>query len=463
MGFLYGDSTPSPLEYNFLEFLRDALDFSVVALQADSNIERIRARKVASAHAADEETERLQAFGRVVLDAIDGAPKGDEDSETSRCAASLVAAAVEAVSASTDAVQRTLDAEVAQADADEAAQREASFKALEVLLLAHEVPEAKVTRRLDRQPDGSYRATLHGSAVLGLDWRVGLAIPEGHALAGLSPMERLAPQLEFHAPEQTGWIKKEVKPRPQKMDRFALIEASDDGAEVVLKVRATGGETGFDFRVLVASSSVGAAKTGTDVDGPFELATEDAPKLISLAQKLREALAGLGGGRLEEATFDSGTFKLHPTFRDLVERLTRQMAPVVQEISRHSLTRTELVIRRLLSNERREEIFVTKKALREKYGPLPADQRKLFDGFGFDTLPPPPAVPGPEADPQPVEAQTLEPAQSLPEPSAPAPLRTEVKPSQPPPPPSWVRPAKGAGSPPAGPTWRKPPPRSESE
>jgi hypothetical protein len=108
------------------------------------------------------------------------------------------------------------------------------------------------------------------------------------------------------------------------------------------------------------------------------------------------------------------------------------------------------VIRRLLSNERREEIFVTKATLREKYAPLRQEQRTLFDAFGFDTLPPPapPKVPSvapevaPEADPVVTEA-----------------LRTEVTPSRPPPPPSWVRPPRSSG-PPSGPTWRRPPPRS---
>src|SRR5580692_2095080 len=103
MAFLYGDSTPSPLESNFLEFLRDPLDFALVVLSADANIERIRARKLAIASAAEEEGERLQTFGRVVIDAIRVAPKGDADSETSRCADALTVLATNAVSSSTDA------------------------------------------------------------------------------------------------------------------------------------------------------------------------------------------------------------------------------------------------------------------------------------------------------------------------------------------------------------------------
>jgi hypothetical protein len=256
-----------------------------------------------------------------------------------------------------------------------------------------------------------------------------------------------------------------MKPRPQRLERFALIEATDDGRAVSLKLRGLAGDSGFDLSIRPASGEVNASRTGKEGDAPFEPAEEDAQKIVSLAQKVREALGALKGDCLVEATLDSAEFKLHPKFRDLVERLVAQMAPIVREIAKHSLTSNELVIRRLLSNERREEIFVTKGALREKYAPLPNDQRAMFDAFGFDTLPPPAPIPLERA---PVEAFALD-AQLAPlseprEPAAPPsdPLRTEVAPSRPPPPPSWVRPPRSPSGPPSGPTWRRPPPRSSS-
>jgi hypothetical protein len=245
-----------------------------------------------------------------------------------------------------------------------------------------------------------------------------------------------------------------LKPRPQRLDRFTLVEATDDGHEVALKLRAIGGDQGFDFAVVPSTSTVGATKTSREGDMPFELTEEDAGKLLALGERVREALAELRGEKLVEATFESGEFRLHPTFRDFVERLVAQMAPIVQEIAKHSLTRTELVIRRLLSNERREEIFVTKSTLRDKYAPLPQEQRALFDAFGFDTLPPP------APDPPPRVTESDAPA---PDPTSSEAFRTEVAPSRPPPPPSWVRPPRSPSGPPSGPTWRRPPPRREAD
>jgi hypothetical protein len=430
MAFLYGDSTPSPLVSNFLEFLRDALDFSVHVLQVDANIERIRELVEESSRAADLEIERLNEFGRIVQSAIEEAPKGEESSETARCAERHTALSKETVSASIEAVKATLAAETAQAEKDEAAQRDASFKALETLLLPHPPPESTVSTRLERRADGSYAVSLVGEATVGLKWRIDFAIPEGHILSGTTAsVERLAPQMEFQAPEQTGWLKKEMKPRPQRLERLALVEATDDGSVITMKLSPlAAGDQGFAFTVDPAASTVGATRTsGKEGEVDFELTADDAAKISSLATKLRAALAELKSGSLVEATLDEGEFAQRPVFRDLVERLVTKMSPVVQEIARHSLTQTELVIRRLRSDERREEIFLAKKTLRDKYAPLPREQRSLFDPFGFDTLPPPAMSAPPGAVDVTAQAESV----------APPPVRSEVPPSQPPPPPSW--------------------------
>jgi hypothetical protein len=71
VNYLYGDSTPSPLTSNVLEFLKDALDFSVFVLKADDRIkhgkeqvrafeERVRgrARQARSLHRSRAEVDR---------------------------------------------------------------------------------------------------------------------------------------------------------------------------------------------------------------------------------------------------------------------------------------------------------------------------------------------------------------------------------------------------------------------
>jgi hypothetical protein len=63
------------------------------------------------------------------------------------------------------------------------------------------------------------------------------------------------------------------------------------------------------------------------------------------------------------------------------------MAPVVQEIAARSQSPGELVLRRLLADDRREEVFLSKSELRRKLEPLPEGERALFDTLLVDMPP----------------------------------------------------------------------------
>ena len=266
--------------------------------------------------------------------------------------------------------------------------------------------------RIERGSDRGYAAWRHGETAFGLRWRVDLGIPSGHAFAGEAPMERLAPHVEVHAPEQTGWLKKEVKLKAQRLDRLVLTEAMDDGHSVTLMLRtdATGAQ-GLDFEVDPKAGSATATRAGPNGDpsaGAFDLPAEDVPGLVGFAEKVRTAAAELTATRLADATLAERELKQEPVFARFVEQLIAFMAPIVQEVSRHSLTSTELVLRRLITRERREEIFVAKSTLREKFQPLRPERRELFDRLGLDTNAPPPSkfpVPPEENDWPPARAE----------------------------------------------------------
>jgi hypothetical protein len=424
MEFLYGDSTPSPLASNFLEFLRDAIDFGVFALHIDDEIASIRERTRVASKAADEEIERLDALGRAVAAAVDAAPKGAADSETATCAVHLATTSAGVIAVAVAAVREKLEGRRAELASEEAAQRDACSKALESLLLPHSPPESDLSVRIERGADRAYTASRHGRTPFGLAWRVDLGIPAGHVFAVEAPMERLASHVEVHAPEQAGWLKKEIKLKAQRLDRLLLTEAVDDGRCVTLKLRNdASGAHGLDLEVDPKAGSVAATRAGGSDDpsaGTFELPDDDVPKLVALAEKVRAAIGELAATRLVEATLSDRDVKDEPSFAPLVEKLVALMAPIVQEIARHSLTSTELVLRRLISSERREEIFVAKSTLREKFMPLRPELRALFGRLGFDTLAPPRGAPTPEENDWPTRAE-LKPSDPPPKPSRPPP------------------------------------------
>src|SRR4029078_11523387 len=87
MSYLYGDSTPSALETNYIEFLRDAVDFCVQVLLADQRGAEARARTAALDRSSAAEIDRLQQLTATVATAMAGLPPGAPESSAPGCAA----------------------------------------------------------------------------------------------------------------------------------------------------------------------------------------------------------------------------------------------------------------------------------------------------------------------------------------------------------------------------------------
>jgi hypothetical protein len=468
--YLYGDGTESPLRSNFLEFMRGAIDFGVYLLLADASVGNIKRDIVDLERGATEEISRLEALEDDATNAIEKAQIGAADSVSSKCAAELGRLVHAAVESSIAEVRANLALQISEVQGRETLERDGCVKALERLLLSNEMWDAVVDRRillhLDTMPP-TYGARTGGVAGAGLAWLIDLAIPDGHLFGQLVRLERLMP-VEVSVPDLAGWLKKEVRSKAQRLDKLCINEVFMDHDVLRAKLRIEpGSETGYDVEVHddvpVGQPRVRMARTGTrdsQLDGPFDVRAEDEPTLIALAEKLREALEQLPAQRLVEATFDDAPFARHAQLRTIVDRLVSEMAPMVREISGHSLSPNELVIKRLLGDDRREEVFVSKASLREKLAPLSPSLRAAFDPLGLDpasaaspqraTPTPSPTAPAP--DPAPATpgatAPDAAPAHAVTTPSSrPSPPRPSPRPSTPaeasPPPEAEREPSNG--------------------
>ena len=448
MTYLYGDSTEAGLDSNFLELLRDALDFSVFVLQSDEKIRGGKTKGSAASEAAAGEISRIERFTGVVSAAIDGAEKGSDDSPTANCAKRLNELLQGATRQAVDGVRAKLAADMSTIDAEESAIRGACQDALGSFLSGH--ADATASRRLALLENNRYDASLTGTTRFDIAWTFALAIPEGNLWASPVRMERLVPELQISTPQVTGWLSKEVKVRPQRLDKHTVTELTIVGRKTSFKLRIeAAAETGFD--VTCEEGRVKMTRIGPSDDaaaGAFDVEAADLPVLVELCDKLTAAAQQLTVGKLESATIgeEHGEFRASPTFTPIVERMIATLAPTVREIARRSLTPTELVLRRSLADNRREEVFVTKATLREKYSNLSAPLRALFMPLGVDGPAPTPA-------PAPVAAQAQA-AQATPPPRAeirrsqpPAPLPPVSTPPRPKPsvPPPAVAPAAGDG------------------
>jgi hypothetical protein len=417
MNYLYGDSTTSTLKSNFLEFLRDAIDFSVFVLQADAKMKEGRVRIRELTEESEAESGRLERFISSVSRSVDEGEKGKLDSPTAACGTRLKAVIADAHRASLDGIRQNLAAAIAKIEADEAAGREACLNALGTLLAPHEPPDATTVTRLGLLESGNYDATLDGKSDPALEWTLEVAIPDDHAWATPMRVENLVPHLEIRAPQLAGWITKEVKVKPQRIERYVVTEIVDSTALLTVELRMEQNlGVGFDFHVdpekgtVVKAMRVGGADDASV--GPFELHTEDVPLVVDLVKKLRTSLGGLDRRPNVTAVHDGIEFSALPGFVDFVKQLVAMMAPITREISKRSLTPNELVLRRPLGNDRREEIFVAKATLREKLAVLPDESRALFASLGLDVVD---------------KGKAVKPSSDRP------PIRSELPPSIPPP------------------------------
>ena len=134
----------------------------------------------------------------------------------------------------------------------------------------------------------------------------------------------------------------------------------------------------------------------------FDVEQVDVPKLSALRDKIGVAVSELARHRtkLVEAKLDGEPLQSHSKPTLLVERLIAVLVPETREIAARSQSRSELVLRRSLAGDRREEIFLSRQDLMLKLEPLNDRNRALFDSLLLDggapasrSEPPPPPPP----------------------------------------------------------------------
>jgi hypothetical protein len=387
MSYLYGDSTPSTLQINFIEFLRDALEFSVQVLTADARIREGGEHGVELRREADGEVSRLESLGSVISRGIDNATLGDGDSPTARCAEAILRSSTDLVRAEIDRVRSNLSLELGKLDQEAARERNGCLQALSALILRHDFPDWSIDMLLEQQGGSRYAARLHSSVPFGLDATLELEIPSAHVMAHVLRVDRLVERLEVQAPEAGGWLRKEVKLRPQRLEKEFVTELQIGASSTTIKLRSSpdGSGAGFDVSVRADPARVLLVRAGDADQTPFELSEADAVRVVELQEKLLAACAELVHSRkaLVEAKLDGTKVAELGDPKVLVERLIATITPTVQEIGKRSLAPTELVLKRQLDGGRREEIFVSREELRQKLAPLTVAQRALFAPIGL--------------------------------------------------------------------------------
>jgi hypothetical protein len=442
MRYLFGDSTPSTLEIDYIEFLRDAVDCCVQVLLADQRIANGKTRLETLERSTAVELEQVQKMASLVPRAFEGASLGEPEAPAARCAAAIMRSAAALAAATVSDVKGTFDAAVSDAASEAAQQRQACAEAFGRLLVKHDLPGMKSEVQIVFVGAGNYVGRAQVSTGFGISGILELEIPKDHLFERVVRVDRLVERLEVQAPELAGWLHKGVKLRTQHLEKLYVAGLSSGSAGDVLRLRSApdGSGAGFDVAFGAADGAVRLVRVDEDTkrdDPPFDVDGPDASKLQGLREGLMAAANALARHRraLTDMKLDGEPLRGHPTPSLLAERLVVAMTPTVQEIASRSQSPGELVLRRLIAEARREEIFLSKQELKSKLEPLSERNRSLFDPLwvvppaGFFPAAPPPEPPTLRAvePPEPPTLRTVAPSEPLEPPTV-----RMVVPSEPP-------------------------------
>jgi hypothetical protein len=177
MSYLYGDSTPSSLEVNFIDFLRDGLDFGVqLALSTDA-LQRENERSEMLRHAARSDVEQLEKLGSAVASAVKSFSNGESDGPMARCAQAVIRSTSDLVKSEVQGVHSVSGIEESKLEVARAGERKKCVQALEALLLRHDLPSSNASLHLKANGSAPYAAELHTPTGLGVVATIALDVP----------------------------------------------------------------------------------------------------------------------------------------------------------------------------------------------------------------------------------------------------------------------------------------------
>jgi hypothetical protein len=387
MSYLFGDSTPSPFRINFIEFLRLAMGFSVHVLRVERRVLTEQMKRIQLEDDTDTDRQHLDGLLSRVTKTIQDASAAVQP-RVAEHAALIQTKAREVIELGDQALQQALTEDLAEIEQNIQLERKSSLAALEKVLLAYDLPEAKNTIHVRLAEGGRYTAWLESVTSYGLSTTVELTVPAESVFAHDARVERLIDGFEIRAPETAGWIRKESRMLPQKLGRFHITELTL-GDEALIKLRSTleVQAAGYDISFCAEEPQVRIVKTGKDAEqDAFDPEPGDIPHLLRLRDKLEEAAMTLSTKRrsLTSARLDDEPVEQSARMRAFLERLVQVLAPMVREIAAHSLSSGELVLRRMIGEDRREEIFVTKSELHASLEGMSDADRQLFAPLELD-------------------------------------------------------------------------------
>lgn len=409
MRFLYGDSSPFPLGYDFLASLEVFMTAATRIVQLEHEALELTRQAEDLAAGRVKSLEALEQFHSVVMRAVQETAQKVQNVHALEYAQKVGQFASSFVEEHRRSSQSTNEREATQARADTNRRRLEQRQQLESFLKVGRLPI--LATRVSMNVVGEGKEARHQmSAVFenpdGIQTSFVLATAKVPAWNTPRRVGELVQGTELSVGIDKSWLRGTVTPKQVNVDDWLMtqFEVSEENFTLTLRRKLTEKESvHFELRrneLLVDGIVSHPGQSGADaLAGP--LGRQDVATLEGIWQALRLACRDVTEfkDQLVSVTLDGEPVLEVGLAVPLIVRLVTMFAPTVREIARRSPNEFELSLKQENDGGRREEIYLRKEQLVSRLQPLSAAGREIFAPLGLDswvpgvTAPPPPVGP----------------------------------------------------------------------
>ena len=384
MAYLYGDSTPFPLNENYIDTIRDAVELCTTLLQIDRTLEQLRQQTRDERESTDSTLAEFKKLASEMAAALQPYATGADIPTVKDVSAQLVKTVHGVLDHAQTSLVARRDSNINQAHQQMLQERGLALPALERFLLRHE-PKGTVWSlfyRMDELQVVVARATAQ--TPFGLRATFELKLPATSPWVKPMRVVDLRENVVVSLPKKS---RRRTAKRKTELDRYTITEVRlADDSSMVMRRALKASSPALTFTWRGGGLTVVSLEDGTTPSPPVEVDEYDSVGLTELRNNVDAQLRLLVRHRVQlaEAAFNDRPVADMETPVPLARQIIRAVAPYVREIHKRSPVAGELTLKRQVEDGRREEVFVPVSELVKIYAGLPPDRRAFFDEFGLE-------------------------------------------------------------------------------
>lgn len=375
--YRFGDGTAFPLEENFIDTLTQAVEACTQAFSPLAELDARREKAVVAERDSHREVDRLVELQQVVETAL-----GQFISGSGGLAQATAHKIVQATKQSVIAVKSQIEGRARALLAD-AEPRTASDKVQTAMSPFFERTELPGTTWVSSW-DG--RGTAARAEAVSTSGRLQAAYTLDLSGMWQQPIRNdvFAADAVVHLVRKRTFGK--AKPTPIDLSKMLMISIEQRARETVLGMRE-GIKTQAGYRFVLAEDGATFTTIGLtgELDGDAQaVGDEDLPNLRRLSEGAVAQLATLRARRtVRELRYSGEALAQLSEPKKLPLELLAQLTPLCRALRDRSPIAGELVLKRDIGDNRREELFVPRAQLAARFQPLPPEYRRPFEDMGL--------------------------------------------------------------------------------